>query len=94
MGLAGASADELARTKSALDAFLSDAGQLAAVRKVLAEAEGLTAEQRHVLSILEKTFKVGGRVGGCRLVWLGWAGVGGAATCSGLCEWMGMGPQQ
>ena len=65
MGLAGASADELARTKSALDAFLSDAAKLAAVRKVLAEAQGLTEEQRHVLAILEKTFKVGGstRVG-------------------------------
>ena len=65
MGLAGASADELARTKSALDAFLSDASKLAAVRKVLAEAQDLTAEQRHVLAILEKTFKVGG---------VGWAG--------------------
>lgn len=60
MGLAGASSDELARTKSALDAFLSDAAKLAAVRKVLAEAQELTEEQRHVLAILEKTFKVGG----------------------------------
>lgn len=66
MGLAGASADELARTKSALDAFLSDAAKLAAVRQLLAEGQGVTAEQRHVLAILEKTFKVGRRGAGDR----------------------------
>lgn len=75
MGLAGASADALAASKSALDAFLSDAAKLAAVRRVLAEGQGLTDQQRHVLAILEKTFKVGRRAG--RRSWTavccGWA---------------------
>lgn len=60
MKLAGASADELSRTKTAYDTFLADPERLAAVRKQLA-AEGLTPDQRHVLEIMEKTFKVGSR---------------------------------
>ncbi|KAL4458233.1 hypothetical protein ABPG75_013098 [Micractinium tetrahymenae] len=56
MGLTGASAAELASTKTAYDAFLADPARLAAVREALGR-DGLTPEQRHVLEIMEKTFK-------------------------------------
>ncbi len=58
MNLAGASADELSSTKTAYDSFLADPARLAAVRKQM-EADGVTPEQKHVLAIMEKTFKVG-----------------------------------
>lgn len=64
MGLKGASPDALASSKSALDAFLSDAAKLAAVRRMLTEGQGLTEQQRHVLGILEKTFKASRGAGG------------------------------
>lgn len=58
MGLAGASPEALASSKTALDEFLADPQRLAAVRRVLAESSGVTPEQRHVLDLFEKTFKV------------------------------------
>ncbi len=54
------------------DAFLADPSRLAAVREALAR-DGLTPEQRHVLEIMEKTFKVAGGGGG----WVGGGGWGG-----------------
>ena len=45
------------------DAFLAEPERLAAVRAMMS-TEGLTPEQRHVLSIFEKTFQVGGWLGG------------------------------
>lgn len=44
------------------DAFLAEPERLAAVRAMMS-TEGLTPEQRHVLSIFEKTFQVGGWLG-------------------------------
>ena len=51
MHLAGASADDLSSSKTALDQFLADPSRLAAVRGALAE-QGVSPEQRHVLSIM------------------------------------------
>lgn len=56
MNLAGNSSAELSRTKTVYDSFLADAAQLAAVRQAL-QKEGVSEEQRHVLGIMEKTFK-------------------------------------
>ncbi|KAI3435664.1 hypothetical protein D9Q98_001722 [Chlorella vulgaris] len=55
MKLEGASADKLSSSKNEYDSFLSSAARLSAVREQL-NAEGLSAEQRHVLSCMEKTF--------------------------------------
>ncbi|KAF5828250.1 oligoendopeptidase [Dunaliella salina] len=56
MGLKGANNEELARTKSAYEAFLGEPSNLKAVREAQ-KAEGLNEEQRKVLAIMEKTFK-------------------------------------
>ncbi len=50
MGLEGASTEALARSKTDYETFLADPENLKVVREKLA-AEGLTAEQRHVLEV-------------------------------------------
>lgn len=56
MGLAGASTDALAATKTRLDEWLADPSHLAAVKEQLADL-GLSPEQRQALAILEKAFR-------------------------------------
>jgi len=56
MALKSGSTEELSATKSAYEAFLGDANNLAAVRARLA-AGGLSEEEAGVLAIMEKTFK-------------------------------------
>lgn len=83
MKLEGASADKLSSSKNEYDSFLSSAARLSAVREQL-NAEGLSAEQRHVLSCMEKTFRWGDGEGGrCRAAVLAGGGLSafGSQTC-------------
>ena len=73
MKLAGASSEALSTSKTEYDQFLADKSRLAAVRQQLA-TPGITEDQRKVLAIAEKTFKVGGGRGGG-------GGVGGGNAC-------------
>ncbi|KAJ3111583.1 hypothetical protein HDU96_005547 [Phlyctochytrium bullatum] len=56
MNLKGCSSAELARTKDELDLFLGDEKMLDRVKELLKRPD-LTAEQRKVLAIFERTFK-------------------------------------
>eukprot|EP00877_Chromochloris_zofingiensis_P006150 jgi/Chrzof1/1789/Cz10g21060.t1 len=56
MGLKDASSDALAKTKDAYEGFLGSPDNLKAVRQQLQRAD-LSADQRKVLAIMERTFK-------------------------------------
>ena len=55
LNIQGNSGEELARTKTEYDAFLADGKNLQTVRQALQDPN-LTAEQKHVLKCMEKTF--------------------------------------
>mmetsp|Transcript_12072 Transcript_12072/g.36231 ORF Transcript_12072/g.36231 Transcript_12072/m.36231 type:complete len:656 (-) Transcript_12072:500-2467(-) len=57
MGLKGASSDSLARSKTDYETFLADEQRLRATQEAL-KGEDVTPEQKHILKIIEKTFRV------------------------------------